>query len=359
MSEMRELMVELTEKILKENCSKELVDQAEEGIWQGKLWKLIEEAGIFTIGISEDSGGTGGDYADGFHVLRLVGKYAVPLPVSETLIGNWLLQEMGLQPETNPLTISIKKDEFINIQEKEQGFLVTGKLTKVPWGRFAKKVVTIGKKEDETYFILLPIEGASIEKSTNLAGEPQDTISFDQTVTELQMKFVNVEGLIEKVQDLQGLSKAAMMSGAMENILDMTVQYTREREQFGRPIHRQQAVQQYLAILAGETAASLTITNKAIEAFQENNDVYELASARVKTSSAAGKVAELSHQVHGAIGVTYEHRLHQLTRRLWAWREEAGNENDWAEKLAHKILNDDKSTLWEFLTRTGSKNPVG
>lgn len=358
MSEMRELMVELTEKILKENCTKELVDQAEDGGWQGKLWNLLEEAGIFTIGIPEDNGGTGGDYADGLHILRLVGKYAVPLPVSETLITNWLLHDLGLQPETVPLTLSINKGEQIDIQEKENGFYVSGKIAQVPWGRYAKKIVTLAQKGDETYLLLLPLENAQLEYSTNLAGEPMDTITFEKVFSELPMKLVIETDFLEKTEELFALAKAVMMSGAMEIILDMTVQYTREREQFGRPIHRQQAVQQYLAILAGETAASLTITNKAIETFQQKNDVYEIASAKVKTSEAAGKVAEIAHQIHGAIGVTHEHRLHQLTRRLWSWREEAGNENDWAEKLVQKVLDNDDSTLWEFLTRTSSKKPV-
>jgi acyl-CoA dehydrogenase len=359
MSDMRDLMVELAEKILKENCTKELIDQAEDGTWQQKLWDLLEEAGIFTIGIPEENGGTGGDYADGFHILRLIGKYAVPLPVSETLIVNWLLHDSGFQTETVPTTLSIKNDEHIHIYEKENGFHVSGTLTDVPWGRYAKKLLTLAKIGNETHLVLLPLENVQIEKMNNLAGEPMDTIKIDQLVAQLQLKVVDEAALIERAQQILALSKAVMISGAMEIILDMTVQYTREREQFGRPIHRQQAVQQYLAILAGETAASLTITNKAIETFQQNNDVYELASAKVKTNEAAGKVAELAHQVHGAIGVTHEHRLHQLTRRLWSWREEVGNENDWAEKLAIKFLNSEDATLWEFLTRTNSKKSSG
>ena len=138
MSDMRDLMVELAEKILKENCTKELIDQAEDGTWQQKLWDLLEEAGIFTIGIPEENGGTGGDYADGFHILRLIGKYAVPLPVSETLIVNWLLHDSGFQTETVPTTLSIKNDEHIHIYEKENGFHVSGTLTDVPWGRYGK-----------------------------------------------------------------------------------------------------------------------------------------------------------------------------------------------------------------------------
>jgi acyl-CoA dehydrogenase len=44
-------------------------------------------------------------------------------------------------------------------------------------------------------------------------------------------------------------------------------------------------------------------------------------------------VARLAHQIHGAIGVTEEHRLRQVTLRLWSWREEYGNEAFWEARL--------------------------
>ena len=54
----------------------------------------------------------------------------------------------------------------------------------------------------------------------------------------------------------------------------------------------------------------------------------------MRVGEAAGDGAAIAHQVHGAMGFTYEHSLHHFTRRLWAWREEFGNESFWAASSA-------------------------
>ena len=62
-------------------------------------------------------------------------------------------------------------------------------------------------------------------------------------------------------------------------------------------------------------------------------------------------VARLAHQVHGAIGFTQEHKLHHLTRRLWAWRDEAGSELHWSRVLGTELLARGADGLWPALTR--------
>ena len=65
-----------------------------------------------------------------------------------------------------------------------------------------------------------------------------------------------------------------------------------------------------------------------------------------------GTGAAIAHQVHGAMGFTYEHSLHHATRRLWAWREEFGNETHWATQLGHMVAARGADQLWPFLTES-------
>ena len=90
--------------------------------------------------------------------------------------------------------------------------------------------------------------------------------------------------------------------------------------------HTLQAIQHHLAAMAGETAAS----GAAVDAAARAETGYAFEAAKARTSQAAGEVARLAHQVHGAIGFTEEHRLHHWTKRLWAWRDEFGNESHWS-----------------------------
>ena len=82
---------------------------------------------------------------------------------------------------------------------------------------------------------------------------------------------------------------------------------------------------------------------------QHTLDVCTFILARDAVGAAV--VARLAHQVHGAIGFTQEHRLHHLTRRLWAWRDEAGSELAWSRVLAAGLLADGPDDLWPALTR--------
>jgi acyl-CoA dehydrogenase len=76
----------------------------------------------------------------------------------------------------------------------------------------------------------------------------------------------------------------------------------------------------------------------------------EIAIAKVRGGEAAGAGAAIAHQVHGAMGFTYEHSLHHSTRRLWSWREEFGNEAAWATRLGRMVAARGADELWPFIT---------
>jgi acyl-CoA dehydrogenase len=118
----------------------------------------------------------------------------------------------------------------------------------------------------------------------------------------------------------------------------MTVQYCGERTQFGRPIGSFQAVQQQVALLAGEAVAAQGAVEAAVLTcdrlgFGAPETFWAVGSAKARTSEAAGAAAKIAHQVHGALGFTLEHPLRLLTTRLWAWRDECGGEAHWQERL--------------------------
>ena len=126
-----------------------------------------------------------------------------------------------------------------------------------------------------------------------------------------------------------------MMSGALEKAMDLAVTYAQERVQFGRPISKFQAVQQNLAVLAGQTAAAVAAANLGIEALAGpiRSAKFLIAVAKTRVGEAATLACEIAHQVHGAIGFTKEYALQLSTRRLWSWREEFGGDPEWAAKV--------------------------
>jgi alkylation response protein AidB-like acyl-CoA dehydrogenase len=73
-------------------------------------------------------------------------------------------------------------------------------------------------------------------------------------------------------------------------------------------------------------------------------------SPKIRAGEAAGKVAEIAHQVHGAIGFTHEHSLHRLTRRLWSWRDEFGTESHWSRELGREVMSAGADALWPTMS---------
>ena len=76
---------------------------------------------------------------------------------------------------------------------------------------------------------------------------------------------------------------------------------------------------------------------------------FEIGCAKVTAGEAAAKGAAIAHQVLAAMGITEEHSLHHLTRRLWSWREEGGTERFWSARLG-ALVQGTQGPLWTFIT---------
>ncbi|RFU65126.1 acyl-CoA dehydrogenase family protein [Peribacillus glennii] len=352
MNEITKLIIDATTKIMKDICTKKLVNEAEQGLWASELWDILADSGMITVAIPEERGGNGGGYADAFNILRLAGKYAAPIPLAETFLGNWLLNQLGGEISDEPLTFAYpNKNQLFRFQKNGEGWVVSGKARAIPWARFAKTILIFGQTESEHVVALIKKEHGHIELGQNLAGEARDTITLDHTfIKDCQVIPIEFEHVSNQLWHSGALTRIVLMAGATERVLELTKTYTTERVQFGRPIHRFQAIQQQLAILAGEYAAAGIAADCAVDAFKPGFQSKDIAMAKIRINEAAGKAAAIAHQVHGAIGFTHEHILHQYTRRLWAWRDEYGTETEWGNQLAHQIVENGQAGLWSFLT---------
>ena len=156
--------------------------------------------------------------------------------------------------------------------------------------------------------------------------------------------------LVERVVDEAIAALCAEAVGAMERMHELTVDYLKVRKQFGVPIGKFQAIQQYLATMAGETAASRVAAEMAADSYDTPSFALTVAAAKSRTGEAAETVGALAHQIHGAIGYTQEFALHHFTKRIWSWRDEFGTELDWTRELGRAALSAPRDTFWHFIT---------
>jgi acyl-CoA dehydrogenase len=313
------LLIDAAGRIFADLCDKALLDAAERGEFPASLWSTLRENGFHELGMP-DSGAT---LADAYAIVRLGGRFALPLPLAEILLANrWLGSSERLA------TI---------------GQVVGDRVVEAPWARRADLVLGIDR--DRQAYVLIEAGAAAVEEGGNLAGEPRDALAIPPGAEWI--------ALTEPAFACLALARSVAMAGCLERILELTLQYANEREQFGRPIGKFQAIQHNLAIMAGEVAAASRAADAAVDALGGDRFLLEVAAAKSRVGEAAGVVAESAHQIHGAMGYTHEHQLHHFTRRVWAWRDEYGNEADWQRRLGRHLAVLGAEHVWDFLATRG------
>lgn len=341
MSELKEMIGEVVEKIFKDKIEKETVDLLEENKWAENIWQVLLDNELHNVAVAEEHGGAGGDVEDLFALYELVGKYAAPVPFVEHTLANLLLQVVGETPVEELVTYSVVKPLSL------VGEAISGSLPHVPWAQYAQKLVTLAKENDNLALVVVSIEKGEAKHSTNLAAEPRSALRFEQVTAERVITLTAAQA--ESITQLVTAASVSKMNGALETAFQLSVQFSKEREQFGRPIHRFQLVQQHLAIMAGEQTLMTVATSNVEALLAEGAAKQEVGYARLRMDDASKAVATAAHQVHAAIGVTHEHRLHQFTRRLWAWRDEDYTGRYWKKALAKQTASSSLN-LWESLT---------
>ncbi len=347
MSEIDALLRDTAERLFAGHCGRAVLEAAEEGAWPEALWGVVEAAGFTKALLPEAAGGSGVAAGDAWSLVRTAARFSAPIPLGETMLAALLLAEAGLAVPDGPLSLApVNCRDRLTLRRRGGGWHLAGSAARVPWARHAQALVLLVAEGNRTMAVRLKPDAAAIRQGSNLAGEPRDDVMLDAGLAGDEV--APLEGGLDR-QRLHALGAALrtiQMAGALDQALETTVRYAGERVQFGRPIAKFQAVQQNLAVLAGQAAAAGAAANMAVEALASGASPLAIASAKLRAGEAAGIAAGVAHQVHGAIGFTREYALNYSTRRLWAWRDEFGNEAEWAALLGSHAAAAGPDGLW-------------
>ncbi len=351
MSDMVEMLVETASRQFGDLCTKTIFEDVEAGKWPEGLWSALEQSGLTAASASEERGGVGADLADVLALVKCAASYAAPVPLAETLLAEYLLAAAGLPRVNGPLTIGpVLQLDRVSLRSDSSAWVLNGTMHRIPWARQAEAIVVVADGPDgpATVVVRRPPLG---KKDSNYAGEPRDTVTFsDHRVPQSAIGRSKQGWGYEALYAKGALFRVVAMAGALEKVLELTVQYAKDRVQFGRPIGKFQAIQQQIAVLAEQVAASGAVAQAAGDAAAEGKALFEIAAAKARVGEAAGISAAIAHQVHGAIGFTQEHALQRSTRRLWSWRDEFGSETEWMGWIGHIVAQVGGEGLWPFLT---------
>ena len=310
------------------------------------------ESGLTQAWTPADLGGAGASMTDGFDVLRVAGAFAVSVPLAETLLAGWLLSRAGIVVPPGPMTIAPVRDgETLRL---DAAGVLHGAARDIPFASEAGQIAVLARRGDARVVALVKRADCTLASGASLARDAQDRVDFDG-VTPILVEAAP-DGIDEAALFTMGAAaRAAQMAGALQAILDISVEYAKERVAFERPIGKFHAVQHNLARLAGEAAASIAAAQSLAERIGRDGSFgdavfVEVASAKIRVGEAAGEGAAIAHQTHGAIGFTNEHILHRYTMRLGSWRDQFGSESHWAVRLGEHVAAAGADELWPMVT---------
>ena len=298
------------------------MSEPDPGMLDLRLWQRLSDVGLTRLTGSEEGGGSGATWVEAGALLGLVAGAAGAVPLAEhDLLAGWVLDRARLETPLGPTSAAVLDAE--------------GMARDVPWAAQVERLVVVRDAGGHSEVALVPTAALDVEDGRNLAGSPRGTVRVGSAA----ISWTSVEADLSRELHLRGaLARAAQLCGAMDRIVDLCVEHATVRVQFGRPLATFQAVQELVSNAAAEAALARAATDAALAAvakgdFGEDAAEFAIAVARSCAGHAATTVVRNAHQVHGAIGTTREHQLHELTRPVLAWRSECGSMRHWDDYL--------------------------
>ena len=298
-------------------------------------WQKIVDSGFLGIMANENAGGAGLAIPDmqAFWVESGANAPEIPLGLSILISG---LIEKKLTSETKNLPISIA----LRSMDSDENTL---RCRSAAFGSSAEYFVVIDPLDPTWSPRLLPKNDAD-----------QEDLSLPSS-SHRNLTWSNPHSFGEKIDlsypwlEAAALVTACTMTGSLNRILEITLEYSKQRSQFGKQISKFQAIQQQLSVMAEEISAANAITQYAcMESLEVPHPLFS-GVAKARTSQAAEKSLKIAHAVHGAIGITEEYSLQRFTRALIDWKTDFGSESFWHKRIGKYLLEGQTKNFSEFI----------
>ncbi len=358
-------------EFLKKECPTSLIREMkdDEKGYSPALWEQMAELGWLGLIIPQEYGGLGGNFLDLSILLESMGEVCMPGPFFSTVVlGVAIITEAGTQKQKQDLLPMVADGELIlslahaepgsrygaagmnaSAKKSDEGFIINGTKLFVENAHIADYLLCIartddmGKAEEGLTLFLVDAKDPGVQCTAlkTLAYDKQCEVVFNN----VQVTDKNIVGeigrgweILKKITDQAAIAKCAEMLGSLEAVLKMTVNYAKERVQFGRPIGSFQAIQHQCANMLMDVEGSKVLTYQASWSIAEGlpGDM-EISMAKAYAGEASRRVTHLGIRMHGAMGFCEETDLHLYYRRVKACEVSYGDGNYHYEKIAQAI----------------------
>ncbi|MDN4521060.1 acyl-CoA dehydrogenase family protein [Mycolicibacterium austroafricanum] len=290
MSEERDLLRDTVAALVDKHASPEAVRTAaaSERGYDDALWKMLcEQVGAAALVVPEELGGAGGELGDAAVVLEELGKGLVPTPLLGTTLAELALLSVA-EPDAEALA-ALAEGAAIGTVVFDPGYVVNGNVADV----------------------VIAADGDALTRWTSFTATPAVAMDITRPLAAVEATETSPLGADPGLVDTAAILLAAEQIGAATRCLELTVQYTKDRVQFGRPIGSFQALKHRMADLYVAVQSAKAVVDEAVA----EPTATSAALARLAAGEAFSKVAAEAVQMHGGIAITWESDIQLYFKR--------------------------------------------
>lgn len=364
-----EMLRKSARDFLSSECPSDLVREMTEDDrgFPKKLWDKMAGLGWMGLGIPEAYGGTGGLFLEQVVLMEEMGRVCMPGPYfAATVLGASMIAQAGTPDQKQDfltksaegkliITLALLEESAgydpgsinLSADENKDGFILNGTKLFVPDAHVSDYVICATRTGDSgpegiTLFIVdTGSMGIHLTPLQTLAGNKLYEVFFDNvTVSKSNMLGEKGKGWqhIQRIMEKASVALCAQMVGASQRALDMAVEHSRIRVQFGSPVGSFQAVQFLLADTLTDVDGAKLITYQAACRISEGKScAKEVSIAKAWVSDAYNRIMTRTHQVIGGVGIMAEYDMPLFSKRALGWRFDFGDAAYHREMVAQSI----------------------
>lgn len=344
-----------------------------------ELWSQLGETGILSLMLPEEQGGMGFNMIDAAVIYQELGRGLAPGPhfVSSVMVMSALLkagseeQKSALLPQLSsgqliatpawlePDNSFAAKGVQMRAEKSAEGYTLNGCKRHVQYAKAAGKLLVLartGDADDAIDLLLVDAdaEGVELEQQLSMASDTQYMVTFNNVQVPASQRVGAEQSGWDTWQACMYdgiILLAAMAVGGAEKALEITVQYSKEREQFDKPIGSFQSLAHYMADASTEIAGAKTLVLEAAWAHAEGRSVARLAPmAKMFACNTFRNTTATCEQIYGGYGFTLEYDIQLYYRRAKQLQLNWWDTRYLEDLVAAEVLDSDQATVEDPFT---------
>jgi alkylation response protein AidB-like acyl-CoA dehydrogenase len=341
---------------------------ADEKGYSKEVWSKMVDLGWTSMVFPEQYGGIGSSYFDLVILLEEMGRVLLPSPFFTTIVSCGLpIWKTGNETQRQTYLPKIISGEKIftlaiaepaglfgadgietTIHDDKDYYIVNGTKLLVPYAHVADNILCIcieDKKKSPSLFYSLLIDTKSQGISCNSLDTPGIDRQYELVLNDVKVPKKNLLGeapmnwpQIEEILSWSVIGKCAEMVGGADMVLEFTVDYAKQRVQFGKPIGSFQAIQHHMANMKADVVLSKTLTYYAASKLSQGLSCRkEVAAAKAHVSISYRRVTALAHQIHAGVAFMTDHDLHLYFEQAKAAEVAYGDADYYINEVAMEL----------------------